>query len=112
MGGGISGNEDESIISNFLNSFSSSTDENDLAAMLSSYWSTVLTVPSGGAIAVVNNAATKVNDFKSAILTSITTVESTPYYENFITNIENVVKSVVWTITLPSPPFSRVETVS
>ena len=111
-GGGVIGNEDSSIISNYLNSFSSATDENEFAQMLSDYWSTCFTVPAGDTISISNNASTKVLDFRNAILASITTSESTPYYLNFIANIESVAKTIQWLAVKPNPLPPTFETIS
>jgi len=111
-GGGVAGTEVDSIISGYLSSFTSDTNEDDFAQMLADYWSTCLLTPSAGSISVTNNAASKVSAFRSAILASITTTESTPYYLNFITNIENVVKTIVWTCVKPIPLPPTMETVT
>ncbi len=111
-GGGVAGNEDSSIISNYLNSFPSETDESDFAQMLADFWSTCLIVPAGDTISISNNAPTKVGAFREAILASITASESIPYYLNFITNIEAVVKTIQWVAIKPNPLPPTLETIS
>lgn len=110
--GGAAGSENSGIISSYLNSFTSATNEDAFAQMLADYWATCMLIPSAGSISVSNNAASKVSAFKSAILASITTTESTPYYQTFITNIENVVKTIQWTCIKPNPLPPTVETIS
>lgn len=111
-GGGVAGTEDDSILTNFFNSFSSDTTDAAFGAVMAQYWSTCLLTPSGGAIAVVNDGASKAAAFTAAITSSYSTTDSQPYYLNFIQNIENVAKTIVWTATLPLPPFTRNESVS
>lgn len=111
-GGGVAGSEDDSILTNFFNSFSSDTTDAAFGAVMAQYWSTCLLVPSGGAIGVVNNAASKASAFTAAITASYSTTDSQPYYLNFIQNLEDVAKTIQWTVTLPTPPFTRIETVS
>lgn len=111
-GGGVAGTEDDSILTNFFNSFSSSTTDAAFGAAMANYWSTCLLTPSGGAVSIVNDGASKAAAFTAAITSSYSTTDSQPYYLNFIQNIENVVKTIVWTATLPLPPFVRTESIS
>jgi len=111
-GGGVAGSEDDSILTNFFNSFTSDTTDAAFGAAMAQYWSTCLLVPSGGAISVVNDAAGKAAAFTAAIASSYRTTETNPPYLHFIQAIENVAKTIQWTVTLPLPPFVRVETVS
>lgn len=69
-----------------------------LANMFASYWATSHLIPVPPAISIAgNDALTKVEDFRAAILASYTNTESTPYFEVFLTNIETVVKTIIWT---------------
>lgn len=111
-GGGVAGSEDDSILTNFFNSFSSDTTDAAFGNAMASYWSTCLLIPSGGAIAVVNNGASKAGAFIAAVTSSYSTTDSQPYYLSFIQNLETVAKTIQWTITLSSPPYVRVETIS
>lgn len=111
-GGGVAGTEDDSILLDFFNSFDSSTSDEAFGAAMAQYWSTCLLTPSGGAVAVVNDGASKAAAFTAAITASYGTTDSQPYYLNFIQNLENVAKSIQWTVTLPAPPFTRIESVS
>lgn len=111
-GGGIQGTEDSSILTDFFNSFSSYTDETTFATALANYWATCLNTPVPPATALVNNATSKINDFKSAILAAYSTTETTPHYLSLIQNVEDVAKTIQWTVTLSVPPFTRIETVS
>ena len=111
-GGGIAGSEDESILSSFLSSFESATTSTAFAQALADYWSTCLLTPSGGSVVVTNNASTKVSAFKAAIEASITDIDTKPYYLNFITNIQNVAKTIQWTCVKPFPVPPTIETVS
>jgi len=112
MGGGVAGSEDDSILTDFFNSFSSDTTDAAFGAVMAQYWSTCLLVPSGGAVGVVNDGASKAAAFTAAITASYSTTDSQPYYLNFIQNLEDVAKTIQWTVTLPTPPFTRIETVS
>jgi hypothetical protein len=112
MGGGVAGSEDDSILTNFFNSFSSDTTDAAFGAVLAQYWATCLLVPSGGAISLTNNAASKAGAFTAAITASYRTTDTQPYYLHFIQAIEDVAKTIQWTVVIPSPPFSRLETVS
>lgn len=83
-----------------------------LAQALADYWATVAVTPGdpahgGTSVATVtNNASTLVSAFAAAITASITTSESSPYFETFVVNIEEVVKTIVWTVTelVGAPP--------
>lgn len=111
-GGGVAGTEDDSILTNFFNSFSSDTTDAAFGAALASYWSTCLLSPSGGAVSLTNDGGSKAAAFTAAITASYRTTDTSPYYLQFIQAIEDVVKTIQWTVVLPSPPFTRVETVS
>ena len=111
-GGGVAGTEDEGILIDFFNSFPNDTTDDAFGAAMAQYWSTCLLVPSGGAVSVVNDGASKAAAFTAAIAASYSTTDSQPYYLNFITNLENVAKTIVWTVTLPAPPFVRTESIS
>ena len=111
-GGGVAGTEDDSILTDFFNSFTSSTSDAAFGAVMANYWSTCLLTPSGGAISIVNDGASKAAAFTAAITSSYSTTDSQPYYLNFIQNIENVAKTIVWTAALPLPPFVRTESIS
>jgi hypothetical protein len=111
-GGGVAGSESESIISSFLLGLTQGTTPEDFGAMMASYWGTCMLIPSGGAIGVVNNAASKAGAFTAAVQASYTTSESIPHFKTFIQNLETVAKTIQWTVTLPAPPYVRVETIS
>lgn len=111
-GGGVAGSEDDSILTAFFNSFSSDTTDAAFGQALSDYWATCLLVPSGGAVSLTNDAASKVGAFTAAITASYRTTDTQPYYLHFISAIEDVAKTIIWTVVLPTPPFSRQETVS
>lgn len=111
-GGGVAGTEDDSILLSFFNSFSSDTTDAAFGAALASYWSTCLLSPSGGAVSLTNDGGSKAAAFTAAITASYRTTDTSPYYLQFIQAIEDVVKTIQWTVVLPSPPFTRVETVS
>lgn len=76
-----------------------------LAQALADYWATVALTPGtpahGGSSveSVTNDAATRVAAFKDAITTSITAAESTPWFEQFIANVEAAAKQIQWTVT-------------
>lgn len=102
------------IISDFLDSAKSAGVANVtmFATALASYWATVALVPGppmhGGTatVSVVNDASAHVSDFEAAILASMTTTESKPYYLNFINNIQTMaVAKIIWTVTelIPTP---------
>lgn len=111
--GAESGGGDKSIIETFMrNAASSSQTITELAVTLSDYWSGVGLTPAEPNISSVNNAGTKVADFEAAITSSITTSDSQPYFEQFILNIEAVVKTIQWTITPPPPGSPFVSTIS
>jgi hypothetical protein len=111
-GGGVAGSENDGILTAFMNSFSSDTTETAFGQALADYWATCLLIPSGGAVSISNNASSKAAAFTAAVLASYSTSEVTPYYQQFITNIENVAKTIQWTAVLPAPPFSRIETIN
>ena len=84
-----------------------------LAQAFADYWATVAVSPGtpahGGTsvVSVVNNSASLVSAFAAAITASLRATESTPYFEEFISNIEDVVLTIQWTVTetilTPSP---------
>ena len=111
-GGGVAGSEDDSILTNFLNSFVSDTTDADFGAALAAYWATCLLIPSGDAISLTNDAASKAGAFTAAITSSYRTTDTQPYYLHFISAIEAVVKTIQWTVIIPAPPLTRVETVT
>ncbi len=109
--GTANGSENEGIISSFLASGDFVTDE-EFGQMLADYWGTVKLIPAGGAVSVSNNASSKVGAFTAAITASYSTTESTPYYLNFISNIEEVAKTIIWTVVYPNPTPPSLETIS
>ena len=113
-GGGVSGSESEGILSSFLSSFTSNTTPDDFAQTLANYWATCLLVPAGGVISVVNDAASKKSAFKTAILASLTTTEKTPYFKDFMQNIQSIaLPTITWTVLrVGTPPYVTLETVS
>lgn len=95
-----------SIISDFIKAAPNSTASIDLMALgLGEYWSRVAIIPSvpafGGVsvLNVSNNANTKVNDFRSAILNSITDQREDTPYKTLFDNLEVVIKSITWFVT-------------
>ena len=89
------------------------------AQMFTDYWSSVYvggpetgSAPAHGGtevLSVTSDAASKQPAFKAAILAYIAEYGSnltTPYFEPFLNKIEEVVKTIIWTITemLPGPP--------
>ena len=110
--GGVLGTENDGILTSFFNSFSSYTSDSAFGQAMAYYWATCLLTPHGGAIAVVNNASTKASAFTSAISGSYRTSDTQPYYLHFIQAIETVAKTIQWTVTIPAPPYTRIETVS
>ena len=111
-GGGVAGTEDDSILTDFFNSFSSDTTDAAFGTAMANYWATCLRTPSGVAVSLVNDATSKTGAFIAAINGSYRTTDTQPYYQHFIQAIEDVVKTIQWTVVLPSPPFVRVESVS
>lgn len=111
-GGGVAGTENDSILTNFFNSFSSDTTDAAFGAAMASYWATCLRTPSGGAVSLTNDGGSKAAAFTAAITASYRTTDTQPYYQHFIQAIEDVAKTIIWTVVLPTPPFVRTETVS
>lgn len=111
-GGGVAGSEVDSILTSFFNSFSSDTTDADFGAAMAQYWATCLLVPSGGAISLTNDGGSKAAAFTAAITASYRTTDTQPYYQHFIQAIEDVAKTIIWTVVIPAPPFSRTETIS
>lgn len=101
------------IIEDFLRSglAGSSQPVTDFATILAEYWATVAVMPGdpahGGTavVSVTNDAMAHITDFEAAILDSLTTVESKPWFENFVQNVQDIgVSSVTWTVTELLPP--------
>jgi hypothetical protein len=114
-GGGVAGSEDESIVESFIGSLTGNTTVNAFATMLASYWSTCLLVPNGTAVSVSNNAMSQVAAFEAAVNASITTSDTTPYFQHLFTNIQNIaLPSVIWTVNrvVAGSPVVTMETVS
>lgn len=111
-GGGVAGTEDDSILIDFFNSFPSDTTDDAFGAALASYWATCLLSPSGGAVSLTNNGGSKAAAFTAAVTASYKTTDTQPYYLSFIQAIEDVAKTIQWTVVLSVPPFTRLETVS
>jgi hypothetical protein len=109
--GAASGSEDSSILQAFLSTGDFVTDA-DFGQALADYWSTCKLVPSGGSVSVSNDAASKVAAFTAAVTSSYSTTLSTPHYLNFITNIETVAKTIIWTVVYPNPAPPSFETIS
>jgi hypothetical protein len=91
------------------------------ASALVTYWSTAALIngtPAHGGVSVskvVNDAGTKQSAFESAISSSYTQSKSEPFYLNFVQNIENVVKTIQWTVTEIMPngsPSDFIETIT
>lgn len=101
------------IIEGFLRSglAGSSQPITDFATILAEYWATVAVVPGdpahGGTavVSVTNDAMTHIADFEAAIIASLATIESKPWFENFVQNVQDIgVSSVTWTVTELLPP--------
>lgn len=83
----------------------------DLAQAFANYWATVAVTPGAPAhggtsvASVVNDAIAKTALFENAINASITSTESTPWFQSFIENIEVIaVSNIIWTVTEIMPP--------
>ena len=110
--GAVSGGGDKSIIEGFMNSVTSNpVTVINFGAALAEYWSGVGLVPAPPNIASVNNAAGMAGAFAAAILATITTTDTQPYFKTLIDNTEAVAKTIVWTITPPPPASPFVSTV-
>lgn len=109
--GAVSGGGDASIISSFMNSVPSSDPATvgELARAMADYWAGVAVEPGEAAhggvavVAVENDALSRVSEFEGAISDSITTELSEPLYLEFVENLQDVVESIVWTITEQMP---------
>ncbi len=110
--GASGGTENEGILSSVLSSGDDFITDAEFGQALADYWATVKLIPSGGAVSVSNNASSKVGAFTAAINASYTTSDSSPYYLNFITNIENVAKTIIWTVVYPNPLPPQFETIA
>ena len=111
--GAVSGGGDKAIIETFMRSVTSATQTvDDFAQALTDYWATVGLAPEAPNTASVNDASGKFADFKAAIEASITSSESTPYFEQLILNIEAVVLTIQWTITPPPPDPAFISNIS
>lgn len=82
-----------------------------LATAFANYWATVAIdpgTPAHGGVSVVsvsNNAATLAALFEAAINASITDEDSSPWFETFISNVQDMaVANIVWTVTELIPP--------
>lgn len=101
------GNQDKTIIEDFIASFSdNSSGVIEFATALANYWATVLIVPGSPAHGgvevtdVVNDAANRVSAFEDAITASITQEYKYPWMEHFIINVESIaLPQVIWTVT-------------
>ena len=97
----------ESILEAFVAAVISRVETIDeFAQALADYWATVAITPGSPAhggtsvTSVVNDALSQVAAFRSAIVASITDVDTAPYFEQLIVNIENIgVSAVTWTVT-------------
>lgn len=112
VAGTSAGSEDEGILISLLSSPSDFVTDAEFGQALAEYWSTVHLIPAGGAVSVSNDASSKAGAFTAAVTASYSTTESTPYYLNFITNIENVAKTIIWTVVYPNPLPQQFETIS
>lgn len=112
IAGAISGGGDMSIIKGFMDSVTSdSITVSKFGKALADYWAEVGIEPAEPNIASVNNAALLVAAFTTAVNASITDKDTTPYFKTLIDNIEEVVKTIVWTITPPSPAPTFMSTI-
>lgn len=69
-----------------------------LAQMFSDYWATSHLIPVSPAVSIIgNDALTKVSDFEDAIRNSYRYIDTKPYYRHLIQNVEDVVKTIIWT---------------
>lgn len=98
-GGGFS-----QIISAMTNLNNNKANISLLGASFAQYWSTVALIngsPAHGGVSVAsvtNNAMSKASAFKSAIESSYTQNRLEPPFQQFLSNIEQVVKSIQWTV--------------
>lgn len=114
-GGGVAGSEDPSIITNFVGSLTGNTNPDVFAEILAQYWATCLLIPSGNAVSVVNDAATKVPAFRAAFSATITDQDTKPYFETLFSNIQGVaLPQITWTVSrvVGGVPTVTLETVS
>jgi len=95
----------KSIISNWMLSMETGDNIRRFAEILAEYWDTVALVPGppmhGGisTVSVVNDALSQVDAFEAAIIASIRDTESTPWFLEFVTNVQNIgVAAVTWTV--------------
>lgn len=78
---------------------------NTLAQAFADYWATVAVTPGdpahGGTtvVSVTNNASSMISVFAQAIQSSLTSVESKPYFHQFISNLQGAAQQIVWTVT-------------
>lgn len=100
------------ILENYLESLITGDNVRQFAQKLAEYWHTVAVVPGppmhGGiqTVKVVNDALQQVDAFEAAILASMRSTESAPWYLEFVTNIQTIgVAAVTWTVTelIPTP---------
>lgn len=82
----------------------------DLAQALAEYWATVAVEPGSPAhggvsvVSVENDAIAQVAAFESAIQASITQEERTPYFLEFVSNVESIgVGAVTWSVSEQMP---------
>lgn len=76
-----------------------------IAEGFADYWSTACVTPgepAHGGVSVVsisNDSSSKVSEYYSAIVNSYRDEYETPFYLHFISNVESVVKQVIWKVT-------------
>lgn len=114
--GAADGSEDPSILKDYFLDITESS-SSEFGEKLANYWATVK-LEKGEAqtldevIKVESDAATKQSEFAAAVESSITSDSSTPQYLDFLENVEDVAKTIAWTITEQDSSGSTVTYVS
>lgn len=97
---------EESILSTWMTSITSTDNVTQFATILAEYWATVALIPGppmhGGisTVSVVNDALANVDAFEAAIRASMRSTAANPWYLEFVTNVQTIgVAAVTWTVT-------------
>lgn len=111
--GALNDGRSPEILENFMRTATGNDAQviTDFATALAEYWATVAVQPGlpahGGSVveSVSNDAMAHIADFEAAILASMTSVESKPWFNQFVTNVENIaVSAIIWTVIEVLPP--------
>lgn len=103
---------EEPILSSWMVGITSMDNVTQFATILAKYWATVALIPGppmhGGisTVSVVNDAMSQIPAFEAAIRASLRDTTSTPWYLQFVSNIQTIgVAAVTWTVTelIPTP---------